>query len=150
MSEWRTQNTGMQRYPRIAAETPVRISTVEPERDLTTGKLFFRSSEETTANLSGGGAFVRSWEPLEMGRKVVVDIDLPGGSHLQLVARVVWTQRQFRAGASTDFEGPGYGLEFDTRSDTDQARLDRFLETLPSAPQTRVGDTTQPPPAQPS
>ena len=39
---------------------PVRISTIEPERDPWTGRPFFRATEETCGNLSEGGAFVRT------------------------------------------------------------------------------------------
>ncbi len=71
MGQWRQAERGPQRFPRVATAVPVRVSTVDPETDPNDGKLFFRSSEETTANLSRGGAFVRSWEPLAAGRRVV-------------------------------------------------------------------------------
>jgi Tfp pilus assembly protein PilZ len=130
MGEWRKADTGIQRSRRVETAVPVRVSTVDPESDPNTGKPFFRSSEETTANISHGGAFVRSWEPLEAGRRVIVDIDLPGGERLQLFARVAWTQRQLRAEQATRPEAPGFGIEFTKASRSELARLDRFLEGL--------------------
>lgn len=85
MGEWRTAKTSEQLYPRVSASVEVRVSTIDPEIDPNTGKYFFRSAEETTANLSTGGAFVRSWEPLEAGRRVLVEFSLPNGDRLQLI-----------------------------------------------------------------
>ncbi len=67
---------------------PVRISTVDPEIDPDTAQ--FPSSaatEATTANLSRGGVFVHSWEPLAAGRRVIVALDLPAGGEIQWWAR---------------------------------------------------------------
>ena len=130
MGQWRQANTGKQRYPRVATSVPVRITTVDPECDPITGKPFFRSAEETTANLSRGGAYLRSWEPLSAGRRVIVAIDLPSGEELQLTARVVWTRRQLRPAKGDKLEAPGYGLEFDGTSPRDLTRLDQFLKGL--------------------
>jgi Tfp pilus assembly protein PilZ len=130
MGQWRKANTGIQQCPRVDASVVVRVSTVDPETDPTSGQLFFRSAEETTANLSRGGAFVRSWEPLEAGRRVVVDIDLPGGDRLQLVARVAWTQRRLRSDRARGADGPGFGIQFTNPSAIDLFRLDRSLDGL--------------------
>ena len=46
------------RHPRIEARIPVRVSTIEPERDRWTGRPFFRATDETCANVSRGGAFI--------------------------------------------------------------------------------------------
>ena len=135
MGQWRRANTGIQRYPRVATAVPVRITTVDPECDPITGKPFFRSAEETTANLSCGGAYLRSWEPLAAGRRVIVAIDLPSGEELQLTARVVWTRRELRPAKSDKIEAPGYGLEFHGTSSRELARLDQFLSGLSPTPQ---------------
>lgn len=130
MGKWRKTSTRQQRHQRVATAVPVRISTVDPETDPDTGKLFFRSAEETTANLSRGGAFLRSWEPLEAGRRVIVSIDVPSGGELQLAARVVWTRRELRRTKSDDLDAPGYGLEFFGSSSTELDRLDQILSGL--------------------
>ncbi len=151
MGQWRQANTGLQRHPRIATSVPIRISTVDPEIDPNTGKAFFRSAEETTANLSCGGAYLRSWEPLEAGRRVIVAIDLPTGEELQLTGRVVWTRRELRPPGSRSFEAPGYGVEFSDNSKQDLDRLDRFLGGLDPAASRRVtGTATASPTTRPS
>jgi len=114
---------------------PVRISTVDPEVDPDTGKLFFRSVEETTANLSHGGAYLRSWEPLEAGRRVVVAIDLSSGEEVQLTGRVIWTRRELRPVRARDIEATGYGIEFFDLSSRELASLDRLItEFDPKSP----------------
>ena len=109
---------------------PVRISTVDPEIDPTTGKSFFRSAEETTANLSKGGAYLRSWEPLGAGRRVIVAIELPSSEELQLSGRVVWTRPELRPSSSDTLEEPGYGVEFYDTSTRELACLDRLIDSL--------------------
>lgn len=135
MGRWRKANTGLQRFPRVASEVHIRVATIDPETDPDTGKLFFRSIDEVSANLSRGGAYLRSWEPLEAGRRVVVTIDLPSGGELQLAGRVAWTRRELRATSPGDLEAPGYGVEFIAGSNRDLSRLDRFLDSVPAKPQ---------------
>jgi hypothetical protein len=136
MGHWRRPTTGKQRHPRVAAAVPVRISTVDPEIDPDTGRRFFRSAEETTANLSRGGAYLRSWEPLEAGRRVILTID-PAGDALQLTARVVWTRRQLQRAEREGLEAPGYGLEFVECSQRELAQLDRWLRSDPAVDRSR-------------
>ncbi len=133
MGQWRQANTGVQRFPRIVTAVPVRISTVDPETDPDTGSHFFRSAEETTANLSRGGAYLRSWEPLEPGRQVIVAIDLPSGQELQLTARVAWTRRELRTRPNAELEEPGYAVEFVGGSNRELAELDRFMDSVEPA-----------------
>ena len=138
LGQWRQANTGLQRNPRIATSVPIRISTVDPETDPNTGNLFFRSAEETTANLSRGGVYLRSWEPLEAGRRVIVAIDLPSGGELQLTGRVVWTRRELRPAETKDIEAPGYGVEFFGGSSRELGILDRLIDRLKLASQPQV------------
>lgn len=130
MGQWRQAQTGLQKFPRVSTAVPVRVTTVEPEIDPDTGKTFFRSAEETTANLSRGGIFLRSWEPLAAGRRVVVAIFLPKGEELQLVGRVAWTRRELRPKGSEGIEAPGYAIEFVGGSSAELAALDRYLTSL--------------------
>jgi Tfp pilus assembly protein PilZ len=128
--QWRqtaTAATAAPRDPRVKANVAVRVSTVDPELDPTTGKHFFRSAEETTANLSHGGAFIRSMEPLEAGRRVLVELDVPQGGRLTLLGQVAWTQRQLKATQTSDLDGPGFGIQFIDASSAERARLDRYL-----------------------
>lgn len=175
MGQWRRAGPGPQKHPRLSARVPARISTVHPESDPDTGDSFYRIVEETTADLSRGGAFVESWEPLESGRQVLVEIDLPEGPPLQIVARVAWTRRQLCADSlrriagqpTTEASrrqsqelsgprtgpGPGYGLEFIGGSKADLARLDAHLKSIQPRRRPQAGpDTVQsssPPPTSP-
>lgn len=143
MGQWRQANTGLQRYQRVATSVPVRVSTVDAETDPITGKTFFRSAEETTANLSRGGAYLRSWEPLAVGRRVIVSFDLASNDSLQLVGRVVWTRRKLRPEHTEGAEAPGYAIEFVGGSSRERSRLDRFVNSLEIESKTRstVGST---------
>ncbi len=140
MGQWRQAQTGLQKFPRVATSVPVRISTVDAETDPASGRSFFRSAEETTANLSRGGAYVRSWEPLAAGRRVVITIDLPDEGELQLVGRVVWTRRALRPNDAGDLEPAGYGVEFVGGSRSELDALGRYLTGLAS----RATTTTAP------
>lgn len=98
------------RHRRITAQIPVRISTIEPERDPWTGRPFFRATEETCANVSYGGAFVRTGEPLVPGRRVLVELQLPSGGPVEAIGRVAWTKHVLAPDAR-DRE-TGVGIEF--------------------------------------
>ena len=144
MGHWRQANTGLQQYPRTAMAVPVRISTIDPEVEPNTGKPFFRSTEETTANLSHGGAFFPSWEPLAAGRRVVVAIDLPSGEEVQLTGRVAWTRRELRRPIK-DTAATGYGVEFSTSSENELDVLDRLIAYLKASSEASVApDTSRP------
>ena len=93
------------------------------------------TTEATTANLSRGGVFVHSWEPLAAGRRVIVALDLPTGGELSLVGRVAWTRRKLTPPAGELVESPGYGIEFVGGSRADQAAIQRILdEAAPASP----------------
>ena len=98
------------RHPRIQASLPVRISTIEPERDPWTGRPFFRASQETCANVSRGGAFVQTSEPLAPGRRILVELKLPNGAPLEAIGRVAWTKRVMTP-HERDHDA-GVGIEF--------------------------------------
>ena len=150
MSKWRQTKTGEQNYPRVSTVVSVRISTVDPEVDPDTSQTFFRSVEETTANLSRGGAYVSSWEPLAAGRRVLIAVDLPREGEIQLVGRVAWTRRLLRSMQSEGVDSPGYGVEFVGVSSTELSALDRYLTTLQPRKQTVSNNGSAVlPPAQP-
>ncbi|GEM_PF-1476540 len=134
MGQWRQAQTGLQKFPRVATAIPIRIATVDAETDPSTGRTFFRDAEETTANLSRGGAYIRSWEPLAAGRRVVITIDLRSErgaiQALQLVGEVVWTRRGIKPAKSGELEPAGYGVEFVGGSRVELEALDRYLNGL--------------------
>lgn len=112
---------------RLNVRIPVRISTIDPERDPATGKLFFFTADEFSANVSRGGAFVATPELIDPGRRVLVEIDIPNGSSLQAVGRVVWKRL-----AKPDAETPagqraGIGIQFTSGRPDLFNELDRYI-----------------------
>jgi len=99
-----------QRYARIAAGIAVRISSIEPERDPWTGRPFFRSLQETCENVSRGGVFVKTAEPFDPGRRLLIEIKLPTGQPLEAIGRVAWVKRAVSANPRENVSG--VGIEF--------------------------------------
>jgi hypothetical protein len=101
---------GHRRHDRVSAKLPVRLATIEPEKDPFTGRPFFRSLQETSANVSRGGAFVQTQEMLDAGRRVLLELHLPNGSRVEAIGRVAWTKRVISPeGVAPD---AGIGIEF--------------------------------------
>lgn len=113
------------RHDRIAAEIPVRLSTIEPDRDPLTGRSFFRATQETCANVSRGGAFIRTTELLDPGRRVLVELSLPGGAQVEAIGRVAWTKRVLSAGRGEP--DCGVGVEFLGGASEQFSVLDEFV-----------------------
>lgn len=120
--------------PRVSVRLPARISTIDPETDPFTGKAFFRTCEETSANLSGGGVFVSMREAIPPGRRVLVELEMPGGRSVQTVGRVAWTRvapdetsAEAPAGTSTGSPEPGVGVQFLGGAGDDLETLERFV-----------------------
>jgi len=74
-----------------------------------------------SANLSEGGAFLRSDLLFEVGEMLMMEFDLPGGRHIRTQGRVV---RVARGGAKDRF--PGMGMEFIDLSPDDRAAIARL------------------------
>jgi Tfp pilus assembly protein PilZ len=114
------------RFERVRADIPVRISTIEPDQDPRTGRTYFRASQERCANVSRGGVFVHTHELLDPGRRVLVELSLPGGAQVEAIGRVAWTQYAMR---STSSDGPdcGVGIEFLGGAAEQLRALEEFL-----------------------
>lgn len=81
-----------------------------------------RPRKELVADLSPGGAFVRSWNPLPVGAKVQLALRLPlSFSALELKGHVAWVRL---AG-----EHPGMGVEFE-HDDAARVKLEKLLLKL--------------------
>jgi Tfp pilus assembly protein PilZ len=119
------------RHPRITAELVVRISTIEPERDPWTGRPFFRASRETCANLSRGGAFVHTAEPLTPGRRILLELELPGGGGVEAIGRVAWTKRVMSP-RERDRQA-GIGVEFLGGNPEQFSALEAYIDANASA-----------------
>ena len=112
---------------RVSVRVPIRISTIDPEKDPETGKLYFFTAEEYSANISRSGAFVTTAEPIEPGRRVLVEIDIPNGSSLQITGRVAWKRLAPGASDASAFKRPGIGIEFTGGRPELFNELDRYI-----------------------
>lgn len=115
-------------HPRADARIPVRISTIEPERDPGSGRSYFRASQETSANLSRGGAFVKTADPLEPGLRLLVEFALPDGSPMEAIGRVAWSKRS--VGRNDEPEEFGVGVEFIAGASDQLKSLDDYIRKL--------------------
>lgn len=115
------------RYQRVTLRVPIRMSTIDPELDPWTGRAFFRTCEETIADLSRGGARVQSREPLAPGRRLLLELDLPDGRSFEAIARVAWARLE--PGMSNDVADCPYGLGLEFLGGTPDhvTRLETFL-----------------------
>ena len=114
------------RHQRVPVDMTVRLTTIDPEPDPRTGRPFFRASRELCANLSPGGAFIRTADPLSPGRRVLVEIELPQGRAIEAVGRVAWSRTLIGPGGRV--EGSGAGVEFLSGSTGKWESLEGFLE----------------------
>lgn len=127
------------RHRRVPASIPVRISTIEPERDRWTGRPFFRATREHSANVSRGGVFVRTSEPLAPGRRILIEIALPNGKPVEAIGRVAWSKRVVTPGDPKD--DSGIGVEFLGGSPDQFADLEDYISDVdpPSKPRSSDG-----------
>jgi hypothetical protein len=116
-----------QKFARLAVRMDVRVSTIDPETDPWTGKTFFRSSEETCANVSRGGAFVVTKETIPRGRRLLVELVLPDGREVQTMARVAWSSSIAQGAPAGQREERGIGVEFLGGSRNQLLELERFI-----------------------
>jgi len=110
------------REPRVVLNAPVRIATIDPERDPGTGRAFFRSCSEFCTNVSRNGLFIRTAEPLEPGRRLLVELKLPGGRDVEAVGRIAWVERSLAPGTDR-----GVGVELVGGTPEQLASLQAFV-----------------------
>jgi uncharacterized protein (TIGR02266 family) len=119
------QGRPRRRHERVVIDVPVRVSTIDPEPDPRTGRTCFRASRELCANLSRGGAFIRTQDPLAPGRRVLVELDVPGQEPIEAIGRVAWSKTVL---APTGAAGEsGVGVEFVGGSRESMRALERYL-----------------------
>jgi len=116
-------------HPRLALSLPVHVSAIDAEMDTTTRRPFFRATRAWCANLSHGGVFLRTSEPFEEGRRVMVEISLPDGHRFDSVGRVAWILRPIppASGCGERADAHGVGIEFLAAAPADAAALGRTL-----------------------
>ncbi len=76
----------------------------------------------TSADVSTGGAFLKSDLLLEQGESLSLHFEVPGAGAVLTQARVAWVRRFPEAGQS-----PGMGVEFVTLRDTEREAIVRWL-----------------------
>ena len=76
-------------------------------------------------SISRGGLFVRTHETIGPGRRVLVEVALPGGESIEAIGRVAWTRDRPR----DDGTDSGIGLQFVGAGADAITRLERFLRT---------------------
>jgi c-di-GMP-binding flagellar brake protein YcgR len=101
------------KHVRAEIEVPVLISDA--------ARKVRRPIRFSTADVSGGGAFLRSDLLFEVGELLTMEFDLPGGHHIKTQGRVV---RVARGGVKDKY--PGMGLEFVDISSDDRAAIVRL------------------------
>ena len=129
----------VQRHRRVSLRLKARVSTIDPIRDAATGERYFRCSEETCANLSRGGAFLATHQPIERGCRLMLEIELPGGEGIEALGQVVWSRTTLvRPGSgSRSEEQSGVGIEFIETAPEQIAKLEKYLlASLPRTPAT--------------
>ena len=117
-----------QRFRRVGARMSIRISTIDAERDPESGVAYFQTSDEYSANVSRGGAFIVTPESFRVGSRLMLDIEIPGGSTLQAIGRVAWTRIAIGNDEPSPSERPGVGIEFTGGRTDDFAELERYLD----------------------
>ncbi len=110
MSESSGSVRRQQRHPRSAVRLSVRISSIDAETDPETGGPYFMTASETCHNLSRGGLYVVTHEPMRPGSRVLVEIEIPGCPEVQAIGRIAWARPE--AGHTKTEERSGVGIEF--------------------------------------
>ena len=80
----------------------------------------------TSADVSTGGAFLRSDLLLEQGESLALQFEVPGAGAVLTQARVTWVRR-FPEGT----QHPGMGVEFVTLRDSEREAIVRWLALTP-------------------
>lgn len=114
----RTANT--RQHPRYGVSIPVDCSTRE---------LFFSNH---VCNISRGGLFIRSDEPLPLGAEISLVLHLPGSDRsLFATGRVIWN---YDVEKKTSRVVAGSGIRFVGMTASDRTALESYLAGLSPAP----------------
>jgi hypothetical protein len=114
------------RHRRVPVSATVRLSTIDPETDPYTGRPFFRAWEDRCLDVSRGGLRLRTHEGVSAGRRVLLEMELPGGPSFEAVARIAWTGAPARAADPIEV-----GIEFLGGIPDHMARLEQYIGPEP-------------------
>jgi uncharacterized protein (TIGR02266 family) len=77
-------------------------------------------------NLSKGGIFIQTVDPLPTGTPIILQLTLPGNPHpLEIESKVVWSRKDEEEGTKVI---PGMGIQFLGLEDQSKKLLDDFLK----------------------
>jgi uncharacterized protein (TIGR02266 family) len=82
---------------------------------------------KSMANISTGGLFIRTEEPLGPGTRMVVRFELPNRHRVIAVSRVCYAKK-----------GAGLGVEFLGLDDEDRAEIETYIATLKTKEEKRA------------
>jgi uncharacterized protein (TIGR02266 family) len=83
-----------------------------------------------TKNLSKGGAFILTPDPMELGDEFLLKLHMPdGGEPIEVGCKVVWTNKY---GKETHDLRRGMGIKFLTLRREDRTRFEEYLEAYKS------------------
>jgi Tfp pilus assembly protein PilZ len=136
-SELNPRASRQQRHNRANLRLPVRISTIDSEVDPETGRAFYWTADEFCRDVSRGGAFVTTQEPVRPGRRLLLEMDLPDGQTIQTLGRVAWSR--VRLGNETEDAHAGIGIEFLAGSSEGLEALERLVRNQRRRPRTQPG-----------
>lgn len=77
------------------------------------------------ANISLGGMFISTEEPIRIGTRMVVRFELPNKHRVIAVSRVCYTKK----GTSTG-QGMGLGVEFLNLDDEDREEIEAYIASM--------------------
>ena len=124
-----SEDARSRRFERIDLRARVQVSSLDPERDPRTGVPTLWETDELCETISVGGAFIRTLDPPAKGRRLLLQIHLPGGESIETFGRVAWTHVPLG-----DTHGPGVGVEFVTPSGEAHVALQRLLQSSRARP----------------
>ncbi len=94
--------------------------TAQVEFELTNSSSGPSRIRRHTANISSGGLFISTEEPIRAGTRMVVRFELPNKKHRVIaVSRVAYVRR-----------GLGLGVEFLNLDDEDREEIEAYIATL--------------------
>ena len=94
--------------------------TTQVEFELTNSSSGPSRIRRHTANVSTGGLFINTQEPIRPGTRMVVRFELPNNKHRVIaISRVSYVRR-----------GTGLGVEFLGLDDEDREEIEAYIETL--------------------
>ncbi|MEK6409045.1 MAG: PilZ domain-containing protein [Acidobacteriota bacterium] len=97
--------------------------TTQVEFELTNSSSGPSRIRKHMANISTGGLFISTEEPIRAGTRMVVRFELPGNKHRVIaVSRVAYVKK-----------GTGLGVEFLSLDEEDREEIEAFIATLKTA-----------------